>query len=43
MGDQMPEMDFAYLADYAPFEYDDERGQVYIVLPPIDWNPIIQT
>jgi hypothetical protein len=43
MGDQMPEMDFAYLADYAPFEYDDERGQVYIVLPPIDGTPIIQT
>jgi hypothetical protein len=41
MNDQMPEMDFAYLADYAPFEYDDQNSQVFILLPPIDGDPII--
>jgi hypothetical protein len=41
MNNEMPEMDFAYLADYAPLEYDDANRQVFIALPPIDGDPFI--
>ena len=36
MESQMPEMDFAFLSDYMPYEYDDQGYRVFIVLPPID-------
>ena len=36
MQDQMPEMDFAFLSEYMPYEYDDNGCRVFIVLPPID-------
>ena len=36
MNDQMPEMDFAYISEYMPYEYDDNGSRVFIVLPPID-------
>lgn len=43
MNDQMPEMDIAYLLDYANLEYRDDMGEVCILLPPIGGIPIIQT
>ena len=43
MNQQMPEMDFDFLSDYAPYEYRDNSSEVFILLPPIDAAPIIQT